>query len=363
MMARFRHTVASAKIAAIGWGLSVLGQRTLRQGALRPVDHRGIVVMFHHVRPRTPVRLESNLGIEVTPETLEHVLCSLRAQGYDIVPMDAVPERLSRRSSSRFAALTFDDGSRDLLEHAARILVRHAAPFIVNVTTGFADGTVAPWWHVAERAVLALRELVLDLGEGPCRLTCATQAEKEAAATDLHELLWRASETARADAVTSLAAQAGIDLRAMTRELYMDWAELAALSRLPGCAIGAHTLTHPKLAELDTADAAREIALPRDIIRERLGREVRHIAYPYGGCEACGPREFALAREAGYVTGVTTRRGLTLADSELLELERVPINGHFQGSAMLEALVSGAPMMLERQARALAIRARAAAGY
>ena len=355
MMARIRHTMASAKIAAIGCGLSVLGQRPLR------LDHRGIVLVFHHVRPRVAMRMGSNLGIEVTPETLEHVLGSLRLQGYELVPMDAVPERLAARASTRFAALTFDDGSRDLMEHAVRILVRHAAPFIINVTTGFADGTVAPWWHVAERAVIAAREIVLELDHGVHRLPCATRTEKEDAAAALHELLWRASDTARGDAVTRLAAQAGVDLRALTRELYMDWAELAAIARQPGCAIGAHTLTHPKLAKLDAADAAREIALPKDIIRERLGLEVRHIAYPYGGEEACGPREFALAREAGYVTGVTTRRGLAIDADALLDLDRVPINGHFQGSAMLEALVSGVPMMLERQARALAIRARAAA--
>lgn len=359
MNAPLRHAVQASKIAAIGWGLSVLGQHPIHFGGRAHASHRGIVLMFHHVRPRNSMRLRTNRGIEITPETLDHVLRCLRTQGYDIVPMDAVPERLAGRPTRRFAALTFDDGSRDLLEHAVRILVRHAAPFTINVTTGFADGTIAPWWHVAERAVLAVPQLALDLGDVR-RLACATTAEKEAAAAELHDLLWRASETARAEAVARLAAQARLDLRALTRELYMDWAELALVARQPGCTIGAHTLTHPKLAQLDAAEAGREIALPRDIIRERLGCEVRHIAYPYGGPEACGPREFALAKAAGYVTGVTTRRGVVATGDEALGLDRVPINGHFQGAAMLNALVSGVPMALERRVRALArsIRAR-----
>ena len=35
-----------------------------------------------------------------------------------------------------------------------------------------------------------------------------------------------------------------------------------------------------------------------------------HFAYPVGAPDAAGPREFALAAEAGYSTAVTTRPGV-----------------------------------------------------
>ena len=39
----------------------------------------------------------------------------------------------------------------------------------------------------------------------------------------------------------------------------------------------------------------------------RIGRPVRHFAYPYGKATDAGSREFALAKECGFETAVTFR--------------------------------------------------------
>lgn len=352
-----RDALASAKQTALGYGLSLLGQPAITRSARERLGHRGIVLMFHHVYPPAPTRLGANAGLEISPATLDHVLSELRAQDYDIVAMDEVPDRLARPRATRFAALTFDDGGRDLATLAVPVLLRHEAPFTIYVPTAFADGDGVAWWYAAERAALASPRLVLETPGGTRTIKSETWTEKQRAAVELNGILWSLSEPARAETVARVAAQTGLDLHALTRELYMSWDELAQIARVPGCTIGAHTLTHPKLTSLDEPDAAREIASPRAIFRERLGVDVRHIAYPFGGPEACGEREFALARAAGYDTGVTTRRGVLQDGDDLLRIERVPINGLFQADTMIDALVSGVPTMLERHARALQVRA------
>ena len=345
-----RHACDTAKTHAIGSALGLLGAPALQSMARSHMQHAGLILMFHHVAPPDANRLAVNKGLEVMPETLDQVLSCLKAQDYDLVSMDAVPERLANasRGQRRFAALTFDDGARDNLIHAAPVLLRHGAPFTVYVTTGFTSGEAAPWWHVVERAALSAQSLTLETQDGLHRFNTSSRADKERSALALHNCLWRASETMRAEHAASLARQAGLDMPALCRELFMDWAELADIAALPGCSIGAHTRTHPKLAEISESAAMAEIGDARDRIRQRLNREARHLSYPYGVAGCCDAREYELARKAGYATAVTTRRRMLAGSDvqELTSLPRIPINGHYQHPLMIAALVSGLPMAL-----------------
>ena len=123
----------------------------------------------------------------------------------------------------------------------------------------------------------------------------------------------------------------------------------------PALTIGAHTLSHPMLAKGEEAAACREIAASRTEIAERLGRPVRHLAYPVGDPASAGPREFALAREAGYATAVTTRPGHLFPEhaAHLAALPRVSGNGLFQTEAAMRALLSGVPFLLWNRGRRL----------
>lgn len=345
-----RRSADNARLAAIGLGLRILGLPAVRRRALESLDHCGMILMFHHVGPPRSDRLPINHGLEVTPETLDRVLCSLKAQDYEIISMDETPERLTRpgHRKKRFAALTFDDGGRDNLLHAAPVLMRHGAPFTVYVTTDFASGLAAPWWHVVERASLAATSLAVETDAGPRIFDTSNKRQKIQTAATLHHMLWRSTEQRRAQETIALAHQAGLDLRALDHELFMDWAELREIAAIPGCTIGAHTTSHPKLAQLDEASAKREISEGRDIIRQRLGVKVDHFSYPYGGAGTCDEREFAMVRAEGFATAVTTRKDVLKPTdvNGLTNLPRVPINGHFQHPAMIDALVCGLPMIL-----------------
>jgi peptidoglycan/xylan/chitin deacetylase (PgdA/CDA1 family) len=144
-----------------------------------------------------------------------------------------------------------------------------------------------------------------------------------------------------------------VDGAALVRDLCLGWSEIAALAQEPGVAIGAHTVTHPMLAKHDAAPARREIAFGKTLIEARIGRPVRHLAYPVGDPASAGPREFALAVEAGFSTAVTTRPGhVFAAHAEYLHaLPRVSVNGAFQTDAALRALLSGVPFLAWNRGR------------
>jgi peptidoglycan/xylan/chitin deacetylase (PgdA/CDA1 family) len=342
-----RHRAFAAGFAAIA---AARADRWLRSSA----QGRGMVLMFHHVRPRRNVGFAPNRLLEITPEFFNDVLVELEREGFDVVPIDAVADRLrSRRSSRPFAVLTFDDGYRDNAEYAWPILKRHGMPWTIFITTEFADGRGPLWWLELEEAIARLDKVVVSRRGAAFSLPSRTCDEKQAAFDAVYRRL-RAGPLERLRTVTAdLAAQAGIEAGSLAAKFCLSWDELQGLAREPDVTIGAHTLSHPILAKLDAVAATREIGESKSLLERRLGRPIRHFAYPFGDRESASRREFRLVREAGFATAVTSRPGHVFSDhvGYLNALPRVSMNGLFQSKAALRALFSGAPFLFWNRGR------------
>jgi peptidoglycan/xylan/chitin deacetylase (PgdA/CDA1 family) len=303
--------------------------------------------MFHRVRPAPGNAFQPNIGLEITPEFLDEVLTSLRAEGVEIVTLDEVHRRLmSGKPSRRFVALTFDDGYRDNLEYAWPVLKRHQAPFTVYVPSAFAEGRGELWWVVLEVAIAQSAAINFTLSGREHVFDCATLEAKQAAFGAVSDLIHDCgTEAELRQAVRDLAGRCGIDMAALCRDLCMDWDELATLAADPLVTIGAHTVTHPILTKVTAEEARAEMLEGARAIAARLGRMPAHFAYPVGSPGAAGVREFALAAGAGFKTAVTTRLGVLSPDhaQHLTALPRVSVNGGFQKMRYLDVLLSGAP--------------------
>lgn len=315
---------------------------------------RGVILMFHHVRPRRDDPFQPNALLEITPDFLDRVLTLVVRQGYEFVGMDEVPGRLAQ-GGRPFAALTFDDGYRDNLDHAVPILERHGAPWTMFVTTDYASGAGRLWWIELEEVVRRRDELEVVEEGAMRRVPARTPDEKMAAFAAAYRALRAGPEARLRDTLAGWCEETGIDTSALVRGLCLGWDEVARLAERPGVTIGAHTLTHPMLAKHPRAVADREIRDAHVILADRLGREIRHLAYPVGDPGSAGPREFELARKAGYATAVTTRPGHLHAGhaSHMTALPRVSVNGLFQSDAAIRALMSGVPFLLWNRGRRL----------
>lgn len=104
----------------------------------------------------------------------------------------------------------------------------------------------------------------------------------------------------------------------------MSWDTARALVA-EGFQCGSHTVTHPRLAGLDSARCRSELGDARKQIDEELGRPVVHLAYPFGSYDHAAQE---MAADAGYVTACSTRAGLSGAHDDLLALHRVTVHGH-----------------------------------
>lgn len=315
----------------------------------------GVILMFHHVRPFRGEAFSPNRLLEITPEFLDIVLTLVRETGFDIIPIDAMPGRLRQPGDRPFAVLTFDDGYRDNAEYAMPVLRQHAAPATFFITTGYAEGEARLWWLELQEAVRRLQRIKLQINDEVLHLEARDAQEKQAAFDLLYWKLRAGDEETLLAHIATLARMADLDSRALTRDLCMTWPEIATVAAEPLITIGAHTLTHPMLAKHPEERARTEIADSKAVIEAKLGVPVRHFAYPVGDPGSAGPRDFVLAREAGFETAVTTRPGHVFSGhaDHLHALPRVSINGLHQDEAAIRSLLSGVPFMLWNKGRRL----------
>jgi peptidoglycan/xylan/chitin deacetylase (PgdA/CDA1 family) len=310
----------------------------------------GAILMLHHVRPGRADEFQPNQLLEVTPEFLEQTVAWLREQAIDIVPLDEMRRRLEERDfRRRFACITLDDGYRDNKVWAYPIFKRYEAPFTVFVPTSFPERAGKLWWLALELAIARNDRIVVRVGDEEEAFACATARQKSEA---YNRVYWQLRDLPHEDdihaRIDALAARYRIDVPALREELCMDWDEIRALAADPLATIGAHTVNHVMLAKASDEVARAELERGRETVEAQLDREVAHLAYPYGGRDIVGTREFRLAAACGYRTAVTTRPGVLFPEhrEQMMALPRISLNGQFQSRRHLKVLMSGAATAL-----------------
>ena len=89
-----------------------------------------------------------------------------------------------------------------------------------------------------------------------------------------------------------------------------------------GMEVGSHTRNHIDLTQVPDSVALEEVSKSRLDLQQAIGVEVSHFCYPYG---RYADRHAQMAREAGYLTATTTRRGRAKASHNAFELPRIMI--------------------------------------
>jgi peptidoglycan/xylan/chitin deacetylase (PgdA/CDA1 family) len=189
----------------------------------------------------------------------------LRELGYTVVDLQAVLDHYvdGNPLPEQAVLITFDDGYLDNLDNASDVLRKHGYPAVLFVPIGYLD--------------------------------------------DRHPLPHE----------EHLAAQ-GILNRTI------DWDELAELERA-GIRIESHGISHRPLADLEVDEAAREIALSKLRLEERLGRPVRAFSYVKGSEAHYKPVHLSLVRQAGYDVAFTAVSGANSPSTDPLQLRRYNI--------------------------------------
>jgi len=317
-------------------------------GAARLTESRtggaGVILKFEHVRPRRDGRFQPLKSYEITPQFLETVILALRKWGFDILPIDDAIERAQRTSiERRFVCLTFDGGHRDFMTSAYPVLSKHRVPFALYIPTGFVDGIGKAWWLALEQVIARNARIGLVIDRAERHFNASSLADKYQLYDFLHGWLHSLAPTDLAAAIGDLCGRYGVDLDAVSRDTTLTWPDLAILARDPQATLGSATVNYPNLAHTKGSLALREMTMGRTVLETALDHPCRHFAYPFGEQGSFGPRDLRLAREAGFVSAVTTHPGVIRPDgqSNLMALPRIAWDGRGQSLRVLRVLLSG----------------------
>jgi len=103
---------------------------------------------------------------------------------------------------------------------------------------------------------------------------------------------------------------------------YLSWKQVEQMAGT-GMDIEAHSMTHPDLTTVPSAQQWTEVAQSRHELEQRVHRAVRIFAYPYGAYNASVVRAVA---KAGYWGAFTTHEGWWENRNELLTLSRLYVD-------------------------------------
>jgi peptidoglycan/xylan/chitin deacetylase (PgdA/CDA1 family) len=200
--------------------------------------------------------------MSISVRLFDEQMAQLRELGYRAVDLDAVLAHYRDGVALPDGAvlITFDDGYRDNLVNAAPILARH----------GYAAVQFVPIAYVGDSQPLP--------------------HERHLAAHGVHNPT-------------------------------VDWGEIRELERY-GVRVESHGISHRPLAELELDEAAREIAISKIKLEEKLGRQVRAFSYVKGSEADYKPVHPSLVRQAGYELAFTAVSGANTPGSDPLQLRR-----------------------------------------
>lgn len=305
---------------------------------------KGGILMLHRVSP--PINTAGiNNFLCVRADFLDRLIISLKRDGFKFVSVDECVDRLRLgHGDERFLSVTLDDGYRDNMVAAAPVFRAHDVPYTIYVCPGFVEGTAHLWWDILATVISKQKRIAFNAPEGRVAVDCKTRNQKLAVYNDLIDHLTQdLDEETQRRFVCDLADAYAVDPVRYTQDAIMSWSELREFAKDPLCTIGAHTLNHYHLARLPQEQARFEIAESARVLELELGNRPKHFAYPYGSTLAVGKREVKLAKEAGYLSAVTTRHGLLQSNhgDHLHALPRVSVNGNYQRAHYVRTMLSG----------------------
>ena len=277
----------------------------------RPLSGNLCVVTYHGVLPEGYQSDDAVLdGSLVTAESLRDQVRLLKSRYQLLSPEDALACLESgTKFPERSVLLTCDDGLQNVLTEMVPALRDEGVSCLFFVTGASAENTASMLWY---------EELYLMLKAAPAGGLTFPEVKLSAQLADQSQrrLLWWSwvNELSKHDAgvrqsfLESLREhcelpkswKARYEKSGARQRFYQITADQLRTLAQAGMSIGAHTMSHPVLAETSAESVWEEMTKSREALAYVIGKPVWAMAFPFGDPASAGPREFALAERAGY---------------------------------------------------------------
>ena len=296
------------------------------------------VFCFHSVeRAADSNRMMGSMA--VTDVFLGDLIKHARSRGIEILSLEQCLARIEASDRRPFICLTFDDGYRDNYDVAFPVLRDLSAPAAIFLATALLDQTSPMWWHPLERALKSSN----TFGCGDRWTTLTSEADRQGAYHHWANRFRALNLDGKIGLVDELAACNPHFRRSEAYDSAMTWDMVREMAASGLVTFGGHTVTHPVLATVSTADATHEIAASGDRCTEMIGQPTKYFAYPFGQPDEVGAQAPRIVAEKGFAAAFTTTAA-TLRPRNTVDrfrLPRIMLTAKSQNLAAIDAYVSG----------------------
>jgi len=225
--------------------------------------------------------------------------------------------------------LTFDDGYRNNLTHALPILRRYGAPATFFVPTGF---LAKPRPFCNDRLDYALQQSSgqgqeVRFGELSIRLDSDRAVFQEtfrrfrvkAKTLQLSDLEYQSKMDRLCTEWEDKSGKRLADILTDDDWSTLTWQQVSTI-RGSDVTLGSHTVDHIRLGLVEAELARDQLVRSKRDIEIHTGKPCLTVCYPSGSFT---DETIRIARECGYVCGVTTREGLNRIGDDSMKLRRI----------------------------------------
>ena len=230
--------------------------------------------------------------------------------------------------SSRFAMITFDDGYVDNYEFAYPVLRTNDATGVFFVATGFIDEPRLAWWDEIAWMIRSSKRDTLRLAENwldePLKLD---RSDRRQVINQMLRACHRLDGCRTKQFLDGIAEETGSGRapKEAANEQWMTWDMIREMSA-GGMDFGAHTVTHPILANLTAEEQGMEVCESRLRIEKQLDRPITSLSYPVGKRESFNDETRAALSKHGFDWAFSYYGGHSSgADIDRFDIPRVAI--------------------------------------
>ena len=224
--------------------------------------------------------------------------------------------------------ITFDDGYVDNYELAHPVLRTNDATDVFFVATGFIDEPRLAWWDEIARMIRSSKRDTLRLPENgldePLKLD---RSDRRQVINQLLRACYRLDGCRTKQFLDGIAEETGSGRapKEAANEQWMTWDMIREMSA-GGMDFGAHTVTHPILANLTAEEQGMEVCESRLRIEKQLDRPITSLSYPVGKRESFNDETRAALSKHGFDCAFSYYGGHSSgADIDRFDIPRVAI--------------------------------------
>jgi peptidoglycan/xylan/chitin deacetylase (PgdA/CDA1 family) len=282
---------------------------------------RGLILLYHRIAEA----MIDPFGVCVSPFQFEAQMAALSRFATPLTLAEMVTGAKQGHLPDRAVAVTFDDGYVDNLTTALPILERYQIPATVFVVAG-ESGQRFWWdevsWAILRPAQLPSADLTLTInGRVQQWRQVDSPSGRRQLLRELHRVLRSLPAEMRKSLVIELRTWAGdLPANAVARSLTKQ--EVIVLGGSKVIDIGAHTMTHPPLAQLTALQQREELEQSKEQLESLLGKPVTMFSYPYGMPADYSAETTILVQQAGFHCACTNVIDVVRTQSNLFQLPR-----------------------------------------